>query len=84
MAEVILDGRATTVDIAPLALERFAPPGTLPPRAPAAASAPHGSLDQPTLERATPILEWTWKIVELPAGADIRKKEARERLSLRI
>ncbi len=25
--------------------------------------------------RATPILEWTWKIVELPAGADIRKKE---------
>jgi hypothetical protein len=25
--------------------------------------------------RATPILEWTWKIVKLPAGADIRKKE---------
>jgi len=25
--------------------------------------------------RATPILEWTWKIVELPAGAAIRKKE---------
>ena len=25
--------------------------------------------------RATPILEWTWKIVEIPAGADIRKKE---------
>ena len=25
--------------------------------------------------RATPILEWTWKIVEVPAGADIRKKE---------
>jgi len=25
--------------------------------------------------RATPILEWTWKIVALPAGADIRKKE---------
>jgi Protein of unknown function (DUF3047) len=26
--------------------------------------------------RATPILEWTWKIVSIPAGADIRKKEA--------
>ena len=25
--------------------------------------------------RATPILEWTWKIVKLPDGADIRKKE---------
>jgi Protein of unknown function (DUF3047) len=25
--------------------------------------------------RATPILEWTWKIVTLPAGADIRKRE---------
>ena len=25
--------------------------------------------------RATRILEWTWKIVKLPAGADIRKKE---------
>jgi hypothetical protein len=25
--------------------------------------------------RATPILEWTWKIVGLPAHADIRKKE---------
>ena len=25
--------------------------------------------------RVTPILEWTWKIVELPAGADIRKKD---------
>ncbi len=25
--------------------------------------------------RATPILEWTWKIVALPAGADIRRKE---------
>jgi len=25
--------------------------------------------------RATPILEWTWKIVALPAGADIRTKE---------
>jgi hypothetical protein len=25
--------------------------------------------------RATPILEWTWKAVKLPAGADIRKKE---------
>lgn len=25
--------------------------------------------------RATPILEWTWKIVELPAGADIRRRE---------
>jgi hypothetical protein len=25
--------------------------------------------------RATPILEWTWKIVSLPAGADVRKKE---------
>jgi hypothetical protein len=25
--------------------------------------------------RATPILEWTWKIVKLPEGADVRKKE---------
>jgi DUF3047 family protein len=25
--------------------------------------------------RATPILEWTWKIVKLPEGADIRKRE---------
>ena len=25
--------------------------------------------------RATPILEWTWKIVSLPAGADVRTKE---------
>jgi hypothetical protein len=25
--------------------------------------------------RATPILEWTWKVVKLPAGADVRKKE---------
>ena len=25
--------------------------------------------------RATPILEWTWKIVGLPTGADIRRKE---------
>ena len=24
--------------------------------------------------RATPFLEWTWKIVTLPAGADIRKR----------
>ncbi len=25
--------------------------------------------------RATPILEWRWKVMSLPAGADIRKKE---------
>ena len=25
--------------------------------------------------RATPILEWSWKIVKLPEGADIRKRE---------
>lgn len=25
--------------------------------------------------RATPVLEWTWKVVKLPEGADIRKKE---------
>jgi hypothetical protein len=25
--------------------------------------------------RATPILEWRWKVLKLPAGADIRKKE---------
>ena len=25
--------------------------------------------------RATPILEWTWRIVRLPAGADIRRRE---------
>ena len=25
--------------------------------------------------RATPILEWTWKIVRLPEGADIRRRE---------
>jgi hypothetical protein len=25
--------------------------------------------------RATPILEWRWKVLSLPAGADIRKKE---------
>ena len=25
--------------------------------------------------RATPILEWTWKAVRLPAGADIRRRE---------
>jgi hypothetical protein len=26
--------------------------------------------------KVTPILEWTWKIVRLPAGADIRRKDA--------
>lgn len=26
--------------------------------------------------RATPIVEWTWKVLKLPVGADIRKKEA--------
>jgi hypothetical protein len=25
--------------------------------------------------RATPILEWSWKVIKLPEGADIRKKE---------
>ena len=25
--------------------------------------------------RATPILEWSWKAVQLPAGGDIRRKE---------
>jgi len=25
--------------------------------------------------RATPVLEWTWKVVKLPEGADIRRKE---------
>jgi Protein of unknown function (DUF3047) len=25
--------------------------------------------------KATPILEWSWKIVEVPAGADVRRRE---------
>ena len=25
--------------------------------------------------RATPVLEWSWKVIKLPAGADIRAKE---------
>jgi hypothetical protein len=25
--------------------------------------------------RATPVLEWSWKIVQFPAGADVRRKE---------
>src|SRR5262245_62318995 len=25
--------------------------------------------------RATPMLEWSWKVVTLPAGADIRRRE---------
>src|SRR5215468_7386280 len=32
--------------------------------------------------RATPILEWSWKAVQLPAGGDIRRKETSDLAAL--